>query len=110
MEARGEAAVGRLEEFRKLMVAEELFEFLGVPCDPRVLRVYRLHVLRRFGLEMELIDREHPALREEARLALYGEALARAHDLFRRRAPGAERIFGALGAPPTLVQLPRRKP
>lgn len=97
----------RLETFRSLMVAEELFEFLGVPYEPRVLRIYRLHVLRRFGLEMDLIDRQEPGLGEEDRLERYRQALLRAHQLFQRGAPPGEATFGARAEP--LVPLPRRR-
>ncbi len=100
--------VTRLEAFRRLTVAEELFEFLGVRYDPRVLTAYRLHVLRRFGLEMDLIDRQHPSLEEEARLALYREALVRAHELFQRSTPREQKLFRAVGGAEPLVPLPRR--
>lgn len=101
--------MARLETFRTLMVAEELFEFLGVACDPHVLAAFRLHVLRRFGLEMDLIDRQHPSLEEEARLALYREALVRAHEIFQRSTPREQKLFRAVGGDEPLVPLPRRK-
>lgn len=97
----------RLEAFRNLMVAEELFEFLGVPYEPRVLQVYRLHVLRRFGLEMDLIDRQQPALDEAARLEAYRQALLRAHELFQRGGSADARAFGP--RPEALVPVPRRR-
>jgi nitrogenase-stabilizing/protective protein len=99
----------RLETFRRLMVAEELFEFLGVAWDPRVLRTYRLHLLHRFALEMDLIDRQHPGLPEEARLEQYRQALVRAHALFQRSAPQIERLSRVPGAEAPPVRVPRRR-
>lgn len=78
--------------------AEEFFEALGVPFDPRVLAVHRLHVLRRFGLEREAIDRED-GLSGSARLRRYRAALAGAHDLFTRSTARDEKLFRVFGAP-----------
>ncbi len=76
--------MSKLEELRSRMVAEDLFAFLGVAYDAEVLRRYRTHVLHRFALEADLVDRLHPSAPEEERLDLYRAALARAHALFRR--------------------------
>ena len=38
-----------LDQLRKLSSAEDFFEALGVGYDPAVLRVARLHILRRMG-------------------------------------------------------------
>jgi nitrogenase-stabilizing/protective protein len=55
--------------------AEALFDALDVPCDPRVLAVVRLHVLRRFGLASAAVDAE-PGLSAAERRARRREALA----------------------------------
>jgi len=82
-----------LAELRTLSGAEDYFDFFGLACDPAVLRVYRLHVLRRFALEMDLVDRQHPGLGEEERLGRYREALARAHQVFARGDAWRHRAF-----------------
>ncbi len=83
--------------------AEDFFEALGVPYDRRVLDVYRLHVLRRFGLEREAIDREG-GLGDEERLGRYRDALARAHATYARPSAPEERLFRVFEGPP-LVKL-----
>jgi nitrogenase-stabilizing/protective protein len=87
--------------------AEELFEALGVPFDPRVLASARLHVLRRFGLARAPIDAD-PAIDAADRLRRYAEALADAHALFTRMTPAEARLFRVLGAAP-LVALGRAR-
>jgi nitrogen fixation protein NifB len=91
-------AGARLPDLSALDGAEEFFEALGVPFDPRVLAVHRLHVLRRFGLEREAIDREG-GLSDPDRLQRYRAALAGAHDLFTRSTARDEKLFRVFGAP-----------
>jgi len=94
-------------DLRQVEDAEGLFEALGVAYRRHVLDVYRLHVLRRFGLEREAIDRDG-SLGDEARLLRYREALHRAHDTYARDSAPEERLFRLFeGAP--LVSFPSRK-
>jgi hypothetical protein len=65
--------------------AEEVFEILGIPYDPAVLRVYRLRLLRTFGLTVATLERNDPSREEADQQRLYAEALAEAHDIFARR-------------------------
>lgn len=82
--ARRASAAPTLAELRGLRHAEQLFDFFGLEFDPRIVQAYRLHLIERFGLETDLIDREHPMLAEQERLALYREALRRSHQVFTR--------------------------
>ncbi|MCP1242182.1 nitrogenase stabilizing/protective protein NifW [Acetobacter lambici] len=81
-----------LQELRRLSAAEEFFEQLGVPYDPTVLNVARLHILRRMrsyldeqGLEEEL---DEANVREQCRMLL-----SRAYQDFVVSTPIAERSF-----------------
>jgi nitrogenase-stabilizing/protective protein len=82
-----EKAVSQIE------CVEELFELLGELYNPEVLRVHRLHILKRFGLEIAMLERRNPPLREEERQTLYAAALKRAHDLYALGGGDAEPLF-----------------
>jgi hypothetical protein len=57
--------------------AEDLFALLEVSFDPAVLAVHRIHILKRFGLEIGVLERRDPPLSESERPApLRGGALA----------------------------------
>jgi nitrogenase-stabilizing/protective protein len=99
-----------LQELRQLTECEDFFRLLGVPWDEAVLRVHRLHVLRRFALEMELIDRQEPTLAEQPRLLRYADALRRAHELFTRSSAREQKLFRVFHGNEQLVALsPRRR-
>lgn len=81
-----------LQELRRLSAAEEFFEQLGVPYDPTVLNVARLHILRRMrsyldekGVNAEL---DEATVRAQCR-----ELLSRAYQDFVVSTPIAERSF-----------------
>jgi hypothetical protein len=75
--------------------AEELFELLGVPFDPRVLARGRVHVLRLCGAALAHAERTRPLASEAERLAALADALRRAHDLVARG--GAAAAMGTCG-------------
>ena len=79
------------DELRKLHAAEDFFETLGVDYDPAVVRVARLHILRRMGEYLARNDLDG-ATDDEARAACK-ETLARAYDDFVASSPIAERVF-----------------
>lgn len=64
--------------------AEDLFALLDVPFDAAVLGVHRVHILKRFGQELNALERRRPALTEGERLPLYAAALQRTHALYAR--------------------------
>jgi nitrogenase-stabilizing/protective protein len=79
------------DELRKLSSAEDFFEALGVEYDPSVVRVARLHILRRMGEYLAQNDLDG-ASDEEARAACK-EHLAKAYADFVASSPIAERLF-----------------
>lgn len=79
------------DELRHLSSAEDFFEALGVDYDPAVVRVARLHILRRMGEYIECSELED-ADDSVARAACRAH-LAKAYDDFVASSPILERIF-----------------
>lgn len=80
-----------IEDLNKLSAAEDFFTYLGVPFDPAVVRVARLHILRRMGQYLK--DAEFDGLDEAGVQALCREILARAYEDFVKSSPIQERLF-----------------
>jgi nitrogenase-stabilizing/protective protein len=83
-----------LNQLRGLSAAEDFFAALDVPFDPAVVRVARLHILRRMGeylREADLDEMDDGAAREVCRAQLQ-----RAYDDFLRSSPIEQRVFKVL--------------
>ena len=83
-----------LNDLRQLSAAEEFFTYLAVPSDPAVLRVARLHILRRMGdyLKREpLVGLDDELIRERCR-----HHLEAAYKDFLQSSPLEERVFKVL--------------
>jgi nitrogenase-stabilizing/protective protein len=93
-----------IPELAGLSEAEEFFEALGVPYEPRVLAAHRLHVLKVFGLALDAWLDANPDPAPAARQAAAARALREAHAAFAEEERAAHRSnpFG-----PGLVQLGR---
>jgi nitrogenase-stabilizing/protective protein len=83
-----------LEQLRHLSATEEFFELLDVPYDPAVLRVARLHILRRMG--QSLADNTLDGLAEAAAREQCRAHLARAYADFVASRPIEQRVFKVL--------------
>ncbi len=70
------------EERAEMECAEDLFHAYGVAFDPQVLAVFRLPLLRRFGVRVAQVT-ELPVDPEERRRFM-AAGLAEAHDHFAR--------------------------
>jgi nitrogenase-stabilizing/protective protein len=93
---RARVAAPDLPELAGLESAEDFFAALGVPFDPLVLAVSRLHIMKRFGLAMKAFLRERPGASESERRAALRAALREAHALFVRATPLEEGDFEVL--------------
>ena len=83
-----------LDDLRRLSAAEEFFDYLGVASDPAVVRVARLHILRRVGeyLRSEpLTGLDDEIVRERCRGHLQA-----AYEQFVHSSPLEQRVFKVL--------------
>ena len=83
-----------LDDLRKLSSAEEFFDVLGVDYDPAVIRVARLHILRRMGEYLRSADLGD-ASDEQAKEACKAH-LAKAYEDFVASSPIEQRVFKVL--------------
>ena len=97
-----------LDQLRSLSSAEDFFALLDVPCDPAVLNIARLHILRRMG---EYLRKNAPdESDQESARALCRAQLRQACNDFVESTPLEQRVFKVLKeavAPPSapLVQI-----
>jgi nitrogenase-stabilizing/protective protein len=82
-----------LETLQGLSSADEFFDYLGVPYDPQVVQVARLHILRRMGQYLRDSEAESGARSDDALFALCREHLEQAYADFVASSPIAERVF-----------------
>ena len=80
------------ERLKTLSSAEDFFAFFAVAFDERVLRVNRLHILKRFYQYLGTSD-DLAGLGDVELYRRYRELLARAYDDFVRSTPGQEKVF-----------------
>ena len=76
----------------QLSAAEEFFQFLAVPYEPSVVRVNRLHILKRFQQYLRTTP-ELKGLDHDPLYARCQELLARAYQDFVRSTPAQEKVF-----------------
>lgn len=70
---------GTIDEFKKLVDAEEFFQFFNMSYDLEVVNVHRLHILKKFSQYMHEIDENSPDLSQEEKLNQYSLALQKAY-------------------------------
>ena len=83
-----------LGRMRNLSSAEDFFTLLNVSYDPAVLRVARLHILRRMG--QYLSEQGLDALTDDQAKDACRMTLARAYQDFVESSPLQERVFKVL--------------
>ena len=82
---------GTLEEFNQLTNAEDFFEFLALPYDPKVVNVNRLHILQKFSQLKAEVDQETTDPQEK--LSRYRSALTSAYELFLSSSAPEQKLF-----------------
>ncbi|WP_095205068.1 nitrogenase stabilizing/protective protein NifW [Mesorhizobium carmichaelinearum] len=83
-----------LARLRGLSDAEEFFAVLGVPYDPKVLAVSRLHVMKRVG--QYLAEEDFSELPGQVIAARARATLQRAYEDFAASSPLKHRVFKVL--------------
>jgi len=91
-----------LTTFNTLSTAEEYLQFFGLPYDPQIVSVNRLHILQKFSGFVKEIDQDS-SLNETERLAQYRKALQNAYDLFLTSSPLEEKLFKVFNQKPKNV-------
>jgi nitrogenase-stabilizing/protective protein len=82
-----------LEDFKKITVTEEYFEFFNLPYDRKLVNVNRLHILKQFSQFMSDIDSNYPDLQEAEKLNKYRDALLKAYEVFLSKSPLETKLF-----------------
>jgi nitrogenase-stabilizing/protective protein len=82
-----------IDEFKKLVDAEEFFQFFNLPYDQKFVNVNRLHILKKFSQFMREVDENSPDLKPEEKLEQYAIALQKAHDVFVESTPQEQKLF-----------------
>ncbi len=83
-----------LSDLEKLHAAEDFFSYLKVDYDTAVLRVCRLHILKRMGKYLD--GRDFTGASEDLIFAGAQETLARAYEDFVASRPIEQRVFKVL--------------
>lgn len=94
-----------LSEFRKIVNAEEYFQFFQLPYDQHFVNVNRLHILKQFSLLIQEIDHVFPDLNEAEQLGKYRDALAEAYQVFLTNSPLETKLFKVFQEKPKNVVL-----
>ncbi len=94
---------GTMNEFKKLVDAEEFFNFFNLPYDQEIVNVNRLHILKKFSQYMAEVDDHAPDLSTEERLHQYSLALQKAYDVFLESTPHEQKLFKVFNEKPKNV-------
>ncbi|MBD2336193.1 nitrogenase-stabilizing/protective protein NifW [Calothrix sp. FACHB-156] len=92
-----------IDEFKKLVDAEEFLQFFELPYDPKFVNVNRLHILKKFSQFMREFDENSPDLKPEEKLEQYAIALQKAYDVFIESTPQEQKLFKVFNDKPKNV-------
>lgn len=82
-----------LTRLKALSSAEDFLHFFGVPFDPAVVNVSRLHILKRFFQYLRQQSADMPQDNEVAMFTAYRSLLVQAYADFVRSTPAQEKVF-----------------
>ncbi len=85
--------MGILEELQRLKDAEDFFDYFGIDYDERVVKPYRLHILKKFSLYVKEIFESQKELDDEKLRIMLKEGLKKAYETFLTSNPIKERLF-----------------
>ena len=94
---------GTMNEFKKLVDAEEFFQFFNLPYDKENVNVNRLHILKKFSQFIAEVDDNSHGLTSSEILNEYSLALQKAHDLFLESTAYEEKLFKVFNDKPKNV-------
>ncbi|BAY90844.1 MULTISPECIES: nitrogenase-stabilizing/protective protein NifW [unclassified Tolypothrix] len=92
-----------IDEFKKLVDAEEFFQFFEMPYDQTFVNVNRLHILKKFSQFMREVDENFPDLKPEEKLEQYAIALQKAYEVFIESTPQEQKLFKVFNDKPKNV-------
>ncbi|MBW4512419.1 MAG: nitrogenase-stabilizing/protective protein NifW [Scytonematopsis contorta HA4267-MV1] len=92
-----------LEDFRKIVNAEDYFEFFQLPYDAKIVNVNRLHILKKFSQLMQEIDENNPNISHEEKLSQYRSALENSYQVFLESTAQEEKLFKVFNQKPKNV-------
>jgi nitrogenase-stabilizing/protective protein len=92
-----------LEDFRKIVNAEDYFEFFQLPYDAKIVNVNRLHILKKFSQLMQEIDENNPNISSEEKLTQYRLALENSYQVFLESTAQEEKLFKVFNQKPKNV-------
>lgn len=82
-----------LKDMDKLSSAEEIMNFLAVAFDPEIVKVNRLHILKRFHDYLTEAGLPDASLTDDALKVAYAGWLEKAYDDFTRSDGVTEKVF-----------------
>jgi nitrogenase-stabilizing/protective protein len=92
-----------LANFNTLSQAEEYLEFFGIPFDPQVVNVNRLHILKKFSQFIRENDIDAASLADETTFTQTRDALASAYHLFTTSTSVEQKLFKVFQEHPSNV-------
>jgi nitrogenase-stabilizing/protective protein len=93
---------GTIDEFKKLVDAEEFFHFFNLPYDQMTVNVNRLHILKKFSQYMREVDENSSDLSQAEKLNQYCAALQKAYQVFLESTPQEQKLFKVFNEKPKM--------